>query len=294
MIKSMTGFGNALRVLPDGRKLICNIRTVNHRYLDINVSLPDILLSYEKKIVQSVKDYFTRGKVDVSFRFERDILARHNLDIDLQSAEECYRLLGKLKKRLKLKGEIDISLLSNFKDIFISKQILDSPRIKLSNIVDKLLGVTIGQTQKMRELEGKRIYQDFKKRVKHIKTHLDSIEKRLDKNISLWRKKVREKLKNLDKRIEVDKNRLEQEVLFYALKSDITEECVRLRSHISEFEMSLKGNKACGKKINFILQEMAREANTLSVKTLSLDIQKRAIQLREEIEHLKEQAYNVE
>lgn len=294
MIRSMTGFGTAKVELPYGTILNCYIKTLNHKYLDIHISLPQTLNPYESKIMKRLKNSFKRGRVEANLYVETNQNNVKKLKIDFQRAEEYYNLLLRLKKRFGIDENVDITLLSNFKDIFIENNF---PRLADKTILTslkKLLDDSINRVQVMRMEEGKAIYDDFKKRLKNFKKHLAVIKKKAEKNIPLWRERARKNIKAFGEGINLNENRLEQEILLFALKSDITEECARLESHISQFEMFLEKDEAIGKKLNFLLQEMTRETNTLCVKAVNIDIQKRGVQIREEIEHLREQAYNIE
>jgi uncharacterized protein (TIGR00255 family) len=146
----------------------------------------------------------------------------------------------------------------------------------------------------MRTIEGKAIFDDFIMRISHLKDDLARIRNEAQENVPLWRQRIRERVKEFSQDISVNENRMEQEILFHALKSDITEECIRLENHITQFEQIISAEEVCGKKLAFLLHEMIREVNTLSVKAISPSIIKRAVSLRDEVENLREQTYNIE
>ncbi|TES93989.1 MAG: YicC family protein [Candidatus Cloacimonadota bacterium] len=294
MIKSMTGFGTSKTTLPSGEVLCCNIKTLNHKYLDIHITLPNKLKPYEPEIMKELKNSFMRGRVEASFYFEPNKPNLQKSDIDFQKAEEYYNLLLNLKKKFNVKGDVDIALLSRFSDIFVKKDIAELPDKALLDLLKIVHCDSIDKVKDMRMKEGKEIYKDFKKMLRNMKKNLAKIKVKAEKNISLCRKRIRKILNLVKGEVNINESRLEQETLLYAIKSDIMEECTRLENHISQFETSLEVNEAAGKKLNFLLQEMAREVNTLCAKAQSGDIQKRGIQIKEEIEHLKEQVYNIE
>jgi len=294
MIKSMTGFGISKVELPSGTMLCCDIKTLNHKYLDILISLPKKLKPYEPEIMKRLKNSFKRGRVETSLYIEPDKSSILKFDIDFQKAEEYYNLILSLKKRLDVKGDVDIALLSNLNDIFVKKDTMDISEDDMLMFLRKVLDDSIEKVKNMRIEEGKAIYNDFRKRLANLKKHLTMIKEGAEKNIPLCRERIKKSVDSIKGEININENRLEQEILLFALKSDIMEECIRLENHISQFKSSLEVEEDIGKKLNFLLQEMTREINTLCVKALSSDVKKSGVQIREVIEHLKEQVYNIE
>lgn len=294
MIRSMTGFGLSQIEITSSTTIICAIKTLNHKYLDIAISLPKELKPYEPEIMKRVKKSFKRGRIEVTFYNELNHPESETFEIDYQKAEKYFNLLQSLKKRLDIRGDIDISLLSNFKDIFVKKDDSNIPGNDTLGFIGKVLDDSICKASAMRIDEGSAIYNDFKKRIEFIKENLSKITEKSKKNIQLWREKIKKRTDSIKKEIKIDENRLEQEILLYALKSDITEECIRLKNHISQLEKFLDSDNGIGKKLNFLLQEMTREITTIFAKTLSSDIKNLGIEIRDEIEHLREQSYNIE
>jgi uncharacterized protein (TIGR00255 family) len=290
----MTGYGSSNIELSTGTILYCYIRALNHKYLNISVTLPERIIFYEPKIVKLLKTHFNRGRIEASFSIGSNSHDMSSLTIDSARAKKCYKLLLKLKKELDIQGDVDLNLLSNFSNIFVQESTQDISLTKIKKYLLQVLNNSIDKVKTMQLEEGKTISADFEKRLMKLKKDLKFIKKRSKSNITLWRRKINEKLDSLKNAIKLDEGRLEKEALLFAVKSDIKEECVRLENHIKQFEKSLKTRKPKGKKLGFLLQEMIREINTLYAKTINSEIQKRSVQIREGIENLREQVYNIE
>jgi uncharacterized protein (TIGR00255 family) len=294
MIQSMTGFGSAKRDLPSGAQLRCDIRTLNHKYLDASISLFKPLKPYESSILKQVRTAFHRGRIEVSLYIEATEAGELPVEISLEKARSYAEQLKTLKEQLSLSGEVDISLIASLKDIFTRADVSDIPPETMHGCIQEVVDDAIGKTVAMRKTEGKAIFEDFNARIAHLRDDLAKIKKEAKENVSLWRKKIRARVKEFSGGISVDEGRMEQEILFHALKSDITEECTRLETHMVQFEDLLSAEGTFGKKLGFLLHEMTREVNTLTAKSMSANIVESAVSLRDEIEHLREQIYNIE
>lgn len=290
----MTGFGSTCTDITADYRLCCDIRTLNHKYLDVSVSLPRTLKTYESHILKQVKSVFHRGRIEVALYIEMNEISEPQLKINKQKARSYAEQLEALKKELSLAGEVDISLVAGFKDIFMNADLSDVPAETTLTSITSLLDDAIEKVSVMRKTEGKAIYHDFIERIAHLKSGLEQIRGEAAENVSLWRNKLRERIKEFAGDISIDENRMEQEILYHALKSDITEECVRLETHLTQFEQLLSAEGTFGKKLLFLLHEMTREVNTLNAKTVNTLTVARAVSLRDEIEHLREQIYNIE
>jgi uncharacterized protein (TIGR00255 family) len=294
MIKSMTGFGSAVTALPSGTQLCCDCRTLNHKYLDVNISLSRCLKPFEPQVLEWTKTSFERGRIDLSLHTEADLNANFPLQIDYERARAYAEQLLTLKDKLSLAGEVDLSLISSFKEIYSKNDVSDVPPETMLEYLQKVIREATEKVLEMRKREGKALYDDFSQRIATLRRHLLPIKEKAAENLPLWRQKLRKRIEEFDRDITLDDGRLEQEVLFHALKSDITEECVRLENHIQQFEHFISAEGAVGKKLGFLLHEMAREVNTLTAKALNTSITQRALSLRDEIEHLREQVQNIE
>jgi len=294
MIQSMTGFGTANLEVATASSLCCDMKTLNHKFLDIIISLPKNLKQFEPAIMKKLKTSFERGRVEISLYIESDKSRKQKVCIDYEKAKAYYTQFLALKEELGISGDVDIDLLSNFRDIFVTNNVIE---ISDEEMLDKLNTVTdtaIEGVLKMRSDEGNAIYSDFQKRIANLKGNLSFIKEEAEKNVCLWREKITKNINALKDIVAMDNNRIEQEILLYALKSDITEECIRLENHIVQFELFLDSDTPVGKKLNFLLQEMTREVTTLLAKSLHDEILKKGMSIREEIEHLREQVYNIE
>ncbi len=290
----MTGFGSACTELPTGGKLCCDIRTLNHKYLDVSVSLPRPLKSFEPQILKQVKSAFHRGRIEVALSIEAGETGEPLFEINQQKARTYVEHLTALKKELSLAGEIDIALLTGLKDVFMKTDLADIPPDTMLSSIIPLLEDAIEKVRNMRKTEGQAIHDDFANRIMNLKNGLDKIKNEAGENVTLWRNKLKARVKKFAGDLSIDENRMEQEILHHALKSDITEECVRLETHLSQFEQLLSSEGTFGKKLGFLLHEMTREVNTLNAKAVNPDTVEKAVTLRDEIEHLREQVYNIE
>lgn len=294
MIQSMTAFGSAKTDLPSGVHLCCDIRTLNHKYLDVSISLYRSLKPYEPDILKQVKAAFHRGRIEVALSIETTESEESPVEISHEKARSYAAQLMKLKEELSLSGEIDISLIAGIRDIFVRNTTSDIPPETMLDCMRRVVSDATKKACEMRRTEGRAIYNDFVARISHVKEHLASIRVEATENIALWREKLGTRVKEFAGAVTVDEGRMEQEILFHALKSDITEECIRLESHIEQFEHLLSAEGTFGKRLGFLLHEMTREVNTLSAKAVNARIVERAVSLRDEIEHLREQCYNIE
>ncbi len=294
MIQSMTGFGTANLELPAGSSLCCGMKTLNHKFLDIIISLPKNLKQFEPAIMKKLKTSFERGRVEISLYIESDKSRKQEVCIDYEKAKAYYTQFIALKEELGISGDVDIDLLSNFRDIFVTNNMIEISDEEMLDNLNTVTDTAIEGVLKMRLDEGNAIYSDFQKRIANLKGNLSFIKEEAEKNVHLWREKITKNINALKDIVAMDNNRIEQEILLYALKSDITEECIRLENHIVQFELFLDSDSRVGKKLNFLLQEMTREVTTLLAKSLHDEILKKGMSIREEIEHLREQVYNIE
>jgi uncharacterized protein (TIGR00255 family) len=291
MVKSMTGCGRGERMIQPGRsKVIVEIRTVNHKFLEVALKLPQHLNGYESEIREIVRSHLRRGYVQLSLTADEGVTGP-TLTLDRQLVKEYLGLASELRSKYKLTGTVDVN------------SVLEFPGIVKAGKTDKVLplywtGVrqvieeAFADLKRMRAQEGAALTKDLKQSVTKIIRTVRMIEKRVPKRLAERRRNLLTQMKSLD--VNVDPKRLLEEVTFISERLDIHEECVRLLSHCKLFTEALSEPGIAGKKLDFILQEMLRETDTLAAKARDAYISHRAITIKEEIEKLKEQVRNVE
>ena len=291
-MNSMTGYGRAELKTRLG-KFIVEISSVNSRFLDYYLKLPRQLYPLEIKIKELVAEKISRGKININVELEESESAPGKYTINENAVKEYYRQLLALKKRFKLAGEItvrDLLLLPDVAEPELLTYDLDSIWKGLQKVMRKALGEMIV----MRAQEGRALASDMKVRLSKMDKSAVDIEKKSANAVDIYREKLKRRIKELLEAPLTDSNRLEEEVILFADRTDITEELTRLRIHIEQFGKTLKQKEQIGKKLNFILQEMNRETNTIGAKCSEFAISSHVIHLKEEIEKLREQVQNIE
>jgi len=291
MIRSMTGYGRGEAPLED-RKIIAEIRSVNHRFCDISVKLPKRFLLFEAEIKKLVNSFLSRGKIDVTVQFEGNGEETFNLAVNLPLAKTLYELLDTLKKELALRDEISLSSLLSFKDIIAAAR--ETP--ETSNDWEALkpcLEQALEALRGMQEIEGGEIAHDLRERLSSIKTVIEEIEQVFPRALAERQTALRERIQKLCEEIELDASRMTQEVAIIADKSDITEELIRAKSHLKQFDQWLESTEPVGRKLDFILQEINREINTIGSKASDARISLNVVLVKNELEKIREQVQNI-
>ena len=291
-MNSMTGFGHA-EVCRRDYKLQVEITSVNSRFLECTLRMPRLLAAVESRIREIIAQKLTRGKITITVNLDDAGVLGPGRALDIEQARDHHEKLSQIKKRLRLPGEIDLSHILAYSQTLAGAETTLS-ETKLWPDLKKLLLKALSDLRKMRLAEGENLKKDMNRRLKIIAKLVTLIEKRLPLDVSAYRQRLEKRLGELGNGLELDPHRLAEEVTIYADRSDVSEECTRLRSHLSMFTTTLQGDGEAGKRLNFVLQEMGREANTIGSKALGSDISTRAIEVKEEIEKLREQAQNIE
>jgi uncharacterized protein (TIGR00255 family) len=290
----MTGFGRS--EYSDGkRNIICEIRSVNHRYSDITVKMPRRYSFAEDKIKQTVKEKLVRGKVDVSINVEN--LTENDVVIKLNqlAAGQYYENLKELKEQFGLSGEIDLSLMAGMPDVLKAV-----PDVEDEDELTKAILVPVAEAsanlEKMRAIEGARLADDLIKKGETIKGILDQIEERSPLVVKDYMEKLRARIAELlDGAAEIPEDRILTEAAIFADKCAIDEEITRLNSHLLQLKSILTGSESTvGKKLDFLVQEMNREANTIGSKANDITITNHMLNIKSEIEKIREQVQNIE
>jgi len=280
--QSMTGYGRGT----SGNFKI-EVRSSNHKNIDIHINLPYYLFSYETEIRKLVKKKLNRGRVDV-YVPKQDIEGI-KLNVNRSLAKEYYNALNLLKDELSINEDIGIQLLASQRDIFF----MDEPEVNTDDLY-KAVDLAIDDLKKSRSDEARELIDDISDRVHLLHNNLKEIEDQRQDFIHSAQEKLRDRIKELLDDKEVDESRLIQETAYLVEKSDITEEIVRMKSHLKHFEGVLKSGDTIGKKLDFIVQELRREINTISAKVQDVGISTNAVESKHELEKIKEQIQNLQ
>lgn len=291
MIKSMTGYGKA-NLNEEEREYQIEIKTVNHRYLDISVKMPKQISYLEETIKKEISKQIKRGKVDIYVTFNNSSIEGKAIKINTQLAKAYISELKKLAEEEKILADIQVNDIAKYPEVLTVEYNQEDEIIKEE--MTKTVQVAIENLISMREKEGEKLSEDLSKRLDSIQEKVNELNKYSTGLIEEYVVKLEERLKQLLPNQELDKSRLAQEVVIYADKCSIQEEITRLKSHISQFRGLLKSNESVGKKLDFIIQEMNRETNTIGSKSNNLDITNGVIDMKTEIENLREQVQNIE
>ena len=292
MIKSMTGFGRCELQEAD-RKITVEMKSVNHRYLDVTIKMPKKLNFFEAAIRNELKNYIQRGKVDIFITYEdyteSNVCVKYNKEL----AAEYLEYLNQMAKEFSLDNDVRVSTLSRFPEIFtMEEQTIDEET--LWNLLDRAVRGAAEGFVETRIKEGENLKDDLCQKLNGMLEHVVFITERSPEIIEEYKTKLTDKVKELLEDSQIDENRLLQEVTIYADKVCVDEELVRLKSHIEAMRDALLQGGSIGRKLDFIAQEMNREANTILSKSGDLEITNRAIELKTEIEKVREQIQNIE
>lgn len=291
MIKSMTGYGKA-SLIKNERNYQIEIKTVNHRYLDISVKMPRQLSYLEDTIKKEINNKIKRGKVDVFVNFENNSLEGRKININTELASAYIKELKKLAESENILGDIQVNDIARYPDVLNIESNQDDEIIKKE--ISEALNVAVSNLAEMRQVEGTKMAEDILIRLEYIQEKVKEISKLSTGLIEEYVVKLEERLKQILKGQEIDQSRLAQEVVIYADKCSVEEEITRLNSHISQFQNLINSNEPIGKKLDFIIQEMNRETNTIGSKANNLEITNRVIDLKTQIENIREQVQNIE
>jgi uncharacterized protein (TIGR00255 family) len=291
-MKSMTGFGRA-ELRRHGYTLHVELGSVNSRFLECVFRMPRVLAGAEGKVKELIAQKLLRGKVTVAVNLEEMPEAAAASVIDAKAVTAFHTHLTQIKKKLNLPGEVELSHILAFSQLLTgANKGIDEER--LWSDLKVVVSQAIADLEKMRATEGRNLKRDLSQRLKAVSRLVTGIERQAPQDVNAYKQRLEKRINDLTGGAGIDAQRVAEEVTVFADRSDVTEECIRLRSHVDIFGETLKGDGEAGKRLNFILQEMGREANTIGSKALSSKTSTYAIQLKEEIEKLREQAQNIE
>ena len=287
MPNSMTAFSR-IDVNSEFGSLIFELKSVNHRFIEINFKIPELFKKLELQMRDLLKEVLVRGKVECSIIINENTVLSET-KIDQAQLENYLDLMRKVKSKVGEPDKISITDVLNLPGVLNQKPVESSG---LEKFCLEGFKETIKKLKEFREIEGKKLKKDITEKIKFIEVHLESLEKELPRLLDLNRKRLEKRISDLA--VQIDRDRLDQEMVLLANRSDIDEEIVRLRSHSSEVIRLLDTDNAIGRKLDFLMQEMNREANTIGSKSLSEFTSKVAIELKVLIEQIREQVQNIE
>lgn len=292
MIASMTGYGRG-EATAKGIHVAVELRSVNSRFLEVSTRLPRSISSRENEIKEIVRKRISRGKINMLALIEHDDDGDIPVRINASAARGYYKLLNQLRKTVKLKQEVRLEHLLQFSEVLEPRE-LENTDDREWALVTEALERAIDGLLTMKQNEGSELRKDFRHRIGILEERLTHIEKISLEQVPKERTRLRERIQQLLDGETVDEGRLEMELALMADRVDVTEECVRFRSHNKFFLDALANDDAAGRKLNFLIQEMNREANTIGSKSSSPEIAHLVVGVKEEIERIREQLQNIE
>ena len=292
MIKSMTGYGRFEGVI-EGRRIVFEIKSVNHRFFELQCRLPKGYGFLEESIKELLGKYISRGKVDVFVTLDADENVAAEVKLNHSLAAGYVNALRELADKYGLQDDISVSTLSKYTDIFtVSKAPEDED--KLCEIVNSACEQALLSFMEMREREGEKLKNDVLDRGQNIISIVSEIEERSPKTVEEYRNKLYERLKEVLADTTMDEQRMLTEAAIFADKTAVAEETVRLRSHFAQLEQILNASAPAGRKLDFIIQEMNREANTIGSKVCDAELAHKVVAIKADLEKIREQIQNIE
>ena len=292
MIKSMTGFGRS-EIVKGNRKISVEIKSVNHRYLEAGIKMPKKLNVFESRMRDLLKKYATRGKIDIFINYEDDSESQINLKFNQNIADEYMAIFNNMSEKYNLKNDMTVGGLARFPEVITMDEVQEDEE-ELWHFIEEAMKVALEQFVNTRILEGENLKKDLLGKLDHMEELVTFVEKRSPEIMKEYRSKLESKVKELLGDTTIDESRIATEVIIYADKICVDEETVRLRSHIEHARKCLNEDGGIGRKMDFIAQEMNREANTTLSKANDIEISNAAIDLKTEIEKVREQIQNIE
>ena len=292
MIKSMTGFGRS-EIVKGNRKISVEIKSVNHRYLEAGIKMPKKLNVFESRMRDLLKKYATRGKIDIFINYEDDSESQVNLKFNQNIADEYMAIFNNMSEKYNLKNDMTVGGLARFPEVITMDEVQEDEE-ELWHFIEEAMKAALEQFVNTRILEGENLKKDLLGKLDHMEELVAFVEKRSPEIMKEYRSKLESKVKELLGDTTIDESRIATEAIIYADKICVDEETVRLRSHIEHARKCLNEEGGIGRKMDFIAQEMNREANTTLSKANDIEISNAAIDLKTEIEKVREQIQNIE
>ena len=292
MLKSMTGYGRQ-ESLTGGKKILVEIRSVNQRFTDYSIKVPRNLGFLEERVRSFASEYITRGKVDIYITVESYDEADKEITLNSALARNYVEVLRQLRDELDLNDDISVMNVARFTDIFKAER-REEDNEEIWELVKGVTAQALEAFSAMREREGARIEKDLTERIEYMKTLAEKIDERSPETVAEYRNRLLDKIHELLGDREIDESRILTEVAIFADKIAVNEETVRLGSHFEEFYNIIGSGEPAGRKLDFLIQEINREVNTIGSKAQDIEIAKLVVELKGEIEKLREQVQNIE
>ena len=291
MIRSMTGFGRG-SYENEGREYLVEVKSVNHKYCDINFRMPKSFSGIENKLRKVIESYISRGKVDVFIDFQNFSEAGNNIKFNKELAKTYIKNLKELGQETGINSEISVVDISKMPDIFKKEDNTDEELV--FNEINIALVEALKNIVSMKEIEGDKLKIDLEGRIEDVSEKINQISNFSSGLVEEYIVKLKSRVKELIDTEVVDENRLLQEIVIFSDKSSIEEELTRLKSHVEQFKKLITESSPIGKKLDFLIQEMNREINTIGSKANSLQITNLVIEVKTELENIREQIQNIE
>jgi uncharacterized protein (TIGR00255 family) len=292
LLRSMTGFGRG-EVEQKGVRITAELRSLNSRFLEISPKIPKFLASLEGDIKQQIQEQISRGRILVNLSWDEAGGLSESLKLDEVVADRYFRLLKALKAKYNLSGDIDLATFAAFPDL-LKHEVEEWDPADALPLVKEAIGAALEELMVMKSREGEAIAGDLRQRIDDTLSHLEGVKTRAPQRVEEVRERLRHRLADITETGQYYEALLAQEVVLFAEKSDCTEECVRYQIHCENFNRYLAEGGAVGRKLNFLLQEMAREANTMAVKAGDAEVSGMVVVIKEELEKIREQVQNIE
>ncbi|HZK25815.1 MAG TPA: YicC/YloC family endoribonuclease [Oscillospiraceae bacterium] len=293
MIGSMTGYGQAENSVDEITRIKVEMRSVNHRYLDISIRMPREIQTLEERIRRRVQQKLGRGRVDIFISWHDETDAAVNVTVDRPLVRAYQRALQEVSELYAIKESASLQLLAGFPDVLR----VEKPQVDLDEVWERLafvLDQALNNLIEQRQAEGARLLEDFKLRLTKVAQAAELVETRTPLIIEEHRSKLEERLNEVLGQADYDPARVLTEVAIFADRSNVTEELVRLTSHLTAFQATLKETGAIGRKLDFLTQELFRETNTIGSKANDYEVAKLVVEMKTEIEKIREQVQNIE
>ncbi|MEG1448717.1 MAG: YicC/YloC family endoribonuclease [Oscillospiraceae bacterium] len=292
MIRSMTGYGRAQEII-GGKEITVEVKSVNHRFFEFSCKAPRVYGFLEEKFKSHIKKYIARGKVDVMVSIITIDGASSEVEINHSLAKSYVDALRNLGNELGLDDDVTLTSISRFSDIFIVRK-TEEDEEKIWQAIKTVADKAIEKFVDMRSIEGEKMKQDLLSNIEIIEKNVAIVEEKSPETVKAYREKLTAKIGEVLSDAQVDEQRIITEAAIFAEKIAVDEETVRLRSHIAQFKDIIGGGGEVGRKIDFLIQEFNREANTIGSKSQSADIAKVVVEIKSAIEKIREQIQNIE